>query len=244
MAPERLSRTSPPCLLGRVLHHRAASVLFLRICFNHYSPSGYLVKAGPRCIGKRRRAGLFNVKDLCNLIFSFGRHNVAKSSWFKEWGNHYRKPPITFNPNTAPPHFSRFINHFTHFPWPRYQLDHPLNRPHHPEPNHNNFSLIQSHQYPTPYSFQTHSIFPTNTFPHSCHVMDEEFTNLLNDLSLTEPEACIVKADSDKLINPINALVGRLAIRKFASIYDMEKWLHSAWDVKTPLEVITYTCSS
>lgn len=55
--------------------------------------------------------------------------------------------------------------------------------------------------------------------------MDEEFASLSNGLSLTEPEACIIKADSEKLINPINALVGRLAVRKFASVYDLEKGL-------------------
>lgn len=67
--------------------------------------------------------------------------------------------------------------------------------------------------------------------------MEEDLANLWNDLTLTDVETCTIKADPEKLINPINALVGRLAVRKFASLYDIEKGLRSAWDVKTPLEI-------
>lgn len=67
--------------------------------------------------------------------------------------------------------------------------------------------------------------------------MEEDLANLWSGLTLTESEACTIKVDSDKLITPINALVGRLVVRKFASLYDLEKSLRSTWDVKTPLEI-------
>lgn len=64
--------------------------------------------------------------------------------------------------------------------------------------------------------------------------MDDKVDILCNGLSLTEVEASLTKIEPENLISPINALVGRLAIRKFVSLYDLEKGLRSAWDVKTP----------
>lgn len=67
--------------------------------------------------------------------------------------------------------------------------------------------------------------------------MEDGLYSLWQKLSLTESETITINIDLAKLMNPINALVGRLAMEKFASIFDLEKWLKSICDLKTPLKI-------
>lgn len=67
--------------------------------------------------------------------------------------------------------------------------------------------------------------------------MEDIIDSLRKGLNFTEEKTRTIKANPSKLNQPINALVGSLAIRKFASVYDLEKGLKSAWDLKTPLEI-------
>lgn len=67
--------------------------------------------------------------------------------------------------------------------------------------------------------------------------MEEELANLWSGLTLTESEARTINIDAKKLITPINELLGRLAMHKFANVFNLEKDLRSIWDVKTPLEI-------
>lgn len=76
-----------------------------------------------------------------------------------------------------------------------------------------------------------------STLPNSFPTMEEELSSLWNGLTLTESESQTVVLDTEKLITPSNALIGKLAVRKFASLYDLEKGLRMIWDVKTPLEI-------
>lgn len=68
--------------------------------------------------------------------------------------------------------------------------------------------------------------------------MEEELANLWSGLTLTNLEATIINIDSEKLVTPINAFVGRFAMRKYASVFDLEKGLRTSWIVKTPLEIM------
>lgn len=90
-----------------------------------------------------------------------------------------------------------------------------------------------------PYSYTNlpyYTSFPNLFLPFVFRrpTMDDKVDILCNGLSLTEVEASLTKIEPENHISPINALVGRLAIRKFVSLYDLEKGLRSAWDVKTP----------
>lgn len=76
-----------------------------------------------------------------------------------------------------------------------------------------------------------------STLPNNFPTMEEELSSLWNGLTLTESESQTVVLDTEKLITPSNALIGKLAVRKFASLYDLEKGLRMIWDVKTPLEI-------
>lgn len=67
--------------------------------------------------------------------------------------------------------------------------------------------------------------------------MEEELANLWSGLTLTDSETQTIVFETEKLIIPSNALIGKLAVRKFTSLYDLEKGLRMIWDVKTPMEI-------
>lgn len=67
--------------------------------------------------------------------------------------------------------------------------------------------------------------------------MKDELSSLCKGLMLTESESQMVVFDTEKLLTPSNALIGKLAMRKFANLYDIEKGLRMIWDVKPPMEI-------
>lgn len=133
------------------------------------------------------------------------------------------------NPNTAHSLLPRCSNHYSFSAWvilpPVFSLKSPYYFPIlYPYP-----SQHKSPPFPRPVLVPYYLLF--------CLTMEEELTNLWNGLTLTEDEASTIKIEPENLISPINALVHRLAVRKFVSLYDLEKGLRSAWDLKTPLEI-------
>lgn len=57
-----------------------------------------------------------------------------------------------------------------------------------------------------------------------------------NNLSLTEHKISTLIIDNSKLSIPNNALVGRLAMKKYVSIFEHEKGLRSIWDIPNCME--------
>lgn len=67
--------------------------------------------------------------------------------------------------------------------------------------------------------------------------MEETFSSLWNSLSLTDSESTTVIIDHSKLTTPANAIVGRLAMCKFVSLFEIEKGLKIVWELSTPMEI-------
>lgn len=67
--------------------------------------------------------------------------------------------------------------------------------------------------------------------------MEDVLSTLWDNLSLIENEATTININPKKLSSPTNALIGRLAMRKFVSIFDIEKGLRNIWDMTTSMEI-------
>lgn len=68
-------------------------------------------------------------------------------------------------------------------------------------------------------------------------VMEDTLTSLWENLSLTEIENATINIDYTKLLAPSNALIGRLAMKKHVTTFDLEKGLRSMWEVPASMEV-------
>lgn len=186
-------------------------------------------------LGKIRRAERINAKITLNLFIRCGRQSGQKIYGEKEQINHCDYQPIQALSKTAIHDYPKISNHcychrkITTLPTPILNM--VASNPNHHQRSFSILSLVLSY-YLLPESIQFSSR-PQN-YPYTLR-MEDIIANLSNGLTLTEEEACTIKADPTKLNQPINALVGCLAIQKFASTYDLEKGLRSAWDVKTPL---------
>lgn len=81
-----------------------------------------------------------------------------------------------------------------------------------------------------------YTLFPENTFITLILQMEDMLTNLWNNLSLSENEATTIFIDLEKLSAPINALAGKLAMKKNISIFEIEKSLRVIWNVANRME--------
>lgn len=66
--------------------------------------------------------------------------------------------------------------------------------------------------------------------------MEDNLSALWESLSLTESESTTLVIDQSKLSTPTNALVGRLAITKFVSLFEMEKGMKIIWELTSAME--------
>lgn len=67
--------------------------------------------------------------------------------------------------------------------------------------------------------------------------MEDALASLWSNLSLFENEAATINIDPSKLSTPSNALIGRLAMRKHVSDFDLKKGLPNIWDVNTAMDI-------
>lgn len=92
--------------------------------------------------------------------------------------------------------------------------------------------------------------FPSENFPiipqvthlpplnHSllCNPMEDILANMWNSLSLDENESITLTIDELKLPTPKYALIGKLAMKKFASTFVIDKTLKSMWGTINTME--------
>lgn len=83
------------------------------------------------------------------------------------------------------------------------------------------------------------SVSPPSTFCsnlHICFNMEDTLASLWNSLSLTDSETTTIIIDQTKLSTPANAIVGHLAMKRFVSLFEIEKGNRSFWEVKGAME--------
>lgn len=68
------------------------------------------------------------------------------------------------------------------------------------------------------------------------HPIEDILATMWNSLSLTENEAVTLSISDNKLFAPKNALVGKLAMKKYVSIFEVDKGLKSMWGVVNTME--------
>lgn len=66
--------------------------------------------------------------------------------------------------------------------------------------------------------------------------MNDMLATMWNSLSLTKNEAITLEIDNNKLSVPKNALMGKLAMRKHVSTFEVDKGLKSIWEANNDLE--------
>lgn len=66
--------------------------------------------------------------------------------------------------------------------------------------------------------------------------MDDFLASMWSNLSLSKNEAITLEIDSKKLSVPKNALVGKLAMKKHVSLFEVDKGLKSIWDAAKDME--------
>lgn len=70
--------------------------------------------------------------------------------------------------------------------------------------------------------------------------MDDFLTSMWNNLSMSKNEAITLNIDSNKLSTPKNAFVGKLAMKKHVSPFEVHKGLKSLWDVVNKMETTAH----
>lgn len=99
--------------------------------------------------------------------------------------------------------------------------------------------VILQHGYPSTLVL----FFSLITFHHTMSQnnltsnMEEILSSLWNSLSITDPESTNIFVDPTKLSIPDNTLVGKLAMKKFVSLIDIEKGLKFIWELKDHFEI-------
>lgn len=66
--------------------------------------------------------------------------------------------------------------------------------------------------------------------------MEDTLASLWNSLSLTDCETSNIVIDRSKLSTPANTIVGRLAMKRFVSLFEIEKGMRSFWEIKGAME--------
>lgn len=66
--------------------------------------------------------------------------------------------------------------------------------------------------------------------------MEETLASLWNSFSLSESETSTIIIDQSKLSTPVNAIVGKLVMKKFMSLFEIERGLKMIWNVKSEME--------
>lgn len=66
--------------------------------------------------------------------------------------------------------------------------------------------------------------------------MDEFLASMWSSLSLAENEAATLEIDPNKLLTPKNGLVGKFAMKKHISLYEVDKGLKSIWNAVNDME--------
>lgn len=76
--------------------------------------------------------------------------------------------------------------------------------------------------------------------------MEEILATMWNSLSLSESESTTLTIDDLKLNTPKFTLIGKLAIKKYVSTFDVDKGLKSMWKTVNTMETTllgkTFTC--
>lgn len=67
--------------------------------------------------------------------------------------------------------------------------------------------------------------------------MEEILSSLWNSLTISDSENNTIVVDPTNLSIPENTLVGKLAMKKFVSLVDIEKGLRFFWEIKDHLEI-------
>lgn len=80
---------------------------------------------------------------------------------------------------------------------------------------------------------------------NSIFTMEDTLAIMWSNFSLAENEASTIVLDPSKLSSPRNVFVGKLAMRKYINIAEMEKCLRVIWGMANSLEVtpLEKTCS-
>lgn len=66
--------------------------------------------------------------------------------------------------------------------------------------------------------------------------MEDTLPTLWNSLTLTDSETTTIVIDQSILSTPENAIVGRLAMKRFVSHFDIEKSMRSFWEIRGAME--------
>lgn len=67
--------------------------------------------------------------------------------------------------------------------------------------------------------------------------MEDALSSLWNNLSISEQENTTIDINSSKLFAPSNALIGRLAMKKYVSTLELEKGLRIIWEVTGAMDM-------
>lgn len=71
---------------------------------------------------------------------------------------------------------------------------------------------------------------------HFTLIMEDILATMWNSLPLSKNEALTLNIDTNKLSAPKNALIGKLAMKKHVSSFELDKGLKSFWDANNAME--------
>lgn len=91
--------------------------------------------------------------------------------------------------------------------------------------------VVPLEHHPPVYLLYTPLILPSVSLP-----MEDFLSSMWSSLSLSENEAISLEINPKKLSLPKNAIIGKLAMKKHVSLYEVDKGLKHIWEATKELE--------